>query len=644
MDIEIRHKYCGVDQYLAPVVVKSFPRDVFMKHVREGVQVVFSRSNDILKINRVYANVLEQYLEKYEVSDIVPDESFIEKIRLTLKEDGLINTRGKPYREMTRKKISRFARQVINEYFFPKGLVKRKLLIEVGRQKYERFLKLTKNSQEAIKWFEGNGKVVRALPVYVETGDKDDLSRNGESRIKRILKVADRKLLSVPNATKIQQALLLLKIINKRGFEFVEEDDVGKLEEYCDQRNLKKKQDYLADVATFFANIHDQGFIKSNPFAHVSLKKDAYSSVKNEFFSIEAIDKIKDISTVNRKDKLEVRDRLFALLGYDLAMRLGEILSLKVSDIQNDPDGELFVRLRPEIQKGTKHENVLYFFFDETKELLQYYIQHIRKKFTPQTDLLILAQHGTRLHPHRCRIAFQNLCEKFDLKTFYGKKPSPHCLRHSFATLNIEPLGLSLPLNGIMDRLRHTRSEIAERHYIHDNPYLKKLKHKVYKKRIKRETTSEILDGIPLPDLEYWLSDRLGLDSSITELIRRKHKVAFIKKESAVDKEPDDNKIYIAEDEALKRVKLLDIPVRSLRQYALDNGALRSETNGSIKYGKGFKYREEMIEELTGNWVLSTTVRKKLKLPTRTFYRLIKNEKWRTKQIGKNLYIHRQDY
>ncbi|MCA9407802.1 MAG: hypothetical protein KC733_03870, partial [Candidatus Omnitrophica bacterium] len=328
MDIEIRHKYCGVDQYLAPVVVKSFPRDVFMKHVREGVQVVFSRSNDILKINRVYANVLEQYLEKYEVSDIVPDESFIEKIRLTLKEDGLFNTRGKPYREMTRKKISRFARQVINEYFFPKGLVKRKLLIEVGRQKYERFLKLTKNSQEAIKWFEGNGKVVRALPVYVETGDKDDLSRNGESRIKRILKVADRKLLSVPNATKIQQALLLLKIINKRGFEFVEEDDVGKLEEYCDQRNLKKKSDYLADVATFFANIHDQGFIESNPFAHVSLKKDAYSSVKNEFFSIEAIDKIKDISTVNRKDKLEVRDRLFALLGYDLAMRLGEILSL----------------------------------------------------------------------------------------------------------------------------------------------------------------------------------------------------------------------------------------------------------------------------------------------------------------------------
>ncbi|MCA9399456.1 MAG: hypothetical protein KC618_06890, partial [Candidatus Omnitrophica bacterium] len=292
MDIEIRHKFNDVDRYTKPVVDKPIPKDVFMKHIREGVPRLYSRTDDLLKISRSYANVLEQYLGKYNITGITPDEDFIEQMRLTLLKDGLLNQRGKAYRIMTRKKISRFTRQVINEYFLPKGLVARKLLLESGRQKYERFLRLTKNSQKAIQWFEANGKVVRALPVYVESHDKKNRFGNGDAAIKRIIRVSDRKLLPVPNSIKIQQAMLFLRIIDKKGFEFVRDKDVKKLEDYCDQRNLKKKQDYLADVATFFANIHDQGFIKNNSFSHVSLKKDAYSSVKNEFFSIEAIEKI----------------------------------------------------------------------------------------------------------------------------------------------------------------------------------------------------------------------------------------------------------------------------------------------------------------------------------------------------------------
>jgi len=62
-------------------------------------------------------------------------------------------------------------------------------------------------------------------------------------------------------------------------------------------------------------------------------------------------------------------------------MRLNEFLSLNVSDIQKDADGELYVRVRPEIQKGRKNEDVMYFFFDETKKLLEHYLSKVRKKF-----------------------------------------------------------------------------------------------------------------------------------------------------------------------------------------------------------------------------------------------------------------------
>lgn len=643
MDTKIKHKYCDAVRYRAPVIDKPMSREVFLKHIRRGVEKIFSRTENLLKINGTYAKALETYLYKYDIQEIVTDESFVEKIRLDLLNDGLINQRGSSYRLMTLKKISRFTRQVINEYFYPNKLVKRRLILESTRQKYERFLCLSKEAQDAICWFEENGKVVKTLPVYVEDPSQGGIPGNGNPSIRRIITITDRNLLPVPNATKIQQVLLFLRIIGKDNFKDVVEADVQRLAQYCDKRGLKKKQDYLADVATFFANIHHEGFIKSNPFSQVSLKKNAYSSVKNEFFSVEAIQKLRDISTVDMKNRLDVRDRLFALLGYDLAMRLNEILSLKVSDFEKDSDGELYVRLRSEIQKGRKAENIFYFFFDETKELLEIYLKKYRSKFTPQSDHLILAQHGTPLNSQRCRVAFKNLCERMGITTFYGKQPSPHCLRHSFATLNVEPLGLSLPLNGIMERLRHTRSEIAERHYIHDNPYLKKLKHGAYRKRIKKETSSDLLDRIPLPELEYWLSDRLGLDPSITELIRRKHKIAFLRRDKKVDSKQDERKMYISEQEAIQRLSHLGITELPLRQLALKEGWILEGGNGSLRYSGAHRYEEAFIEELVQNWVSVQSIKEKLGLPNTVFWRKAKRYNWKIKKIGRCSFVRKGD-
>jgi hypothetical protein len=236
---------------------------------------------------------------------------------------------------------------------------------------------------------------------------------------------------------------------------------------------------------------------------------------------------------------------------------------------------------------------------------------------------------------------FKRLCSKLQIKTFYGNVPTPHSLRHSFATLNIEPLGLSLPLSEIMRRLRHTRPEIAERHYIHDNPYLKKLKHTVYRKRIKKQTNADRLTEIPLADLEHWLSDTLQIDSQTIKQIRKNHR--RILSPVSIDTPMEDTMIYISEDDALARVQHLGIPVRALRQYAYQKGATNSG-KGSYKYGQGFKYKEDFINDLAKNWISAQNLRDKLKVSRIKFWRVLKKEKWRIIQIGKNSYIHREDY
>lgn len=631
MYITIKHQYRDASAYASAVVLQPITKTVFMKHIREAVEKLFNRTNVILNNHRMYANVLEHYLNKYEISEIVPNEEFFGKMLERFKHDGVLN--GKEYRWMTRKKVPPFTRHVINEYFFPKGMTQRKIAKEIIKQRYDKFLQLTENSQKAISWFEAHGKRVEALPVYVE--DKDKIGG-----VKTIHRVTKRELLPVTKSGKIDHALRFLHDVKKNGFELATDSDVKKFEDCCIKRGVKQTQDYLAHVASFFINIHDQGFIKHNPFAHTSLQMSG-SAVKEEFISSENMEIFRNLATVDMNSKENVRDRLIVLLAYDLALRINEFLGLEVSDFKKDSNGERYVLLRKEIQKGHKNDEVMYFFFDETKELLEIYLKKIRQQFNPITDHLIISGQGKPLSSQQCSRRFKELCERFKIMTYYGKSPSPHVLRHSFATLNIEPIGLSIPLYEMAQRLRHSRVETTRKNYIHNNPYLKKIKHDVLRKNVKKKTPVDILNGITLPDLEHWLSDTLNLDASIIRTIRGNHKKAF--SDTQVDNKPKDNIMYLTEEEALAKLKPLEIPALALRQYAIKQGFLAEGFQGKCRHGKGFRYVETFVNELAKNWIPVKNLQNKLRMPMRTFQYMVSKERWRTKQIGKYRFIHRDD-
>jgi len=73
-------------------------------------------------------------------------------------------------------------------------------------------------------------------------------------------------------------------------------------------------------------------------------------------------------------------------------------------------------------------------FRDMVSGMLDIYLSKIRKKFLPDSDYLILSRTGGPLNSQHCRKQFKIHCEKLGIKTFYGNVPTPHCLRHSFAT------------------------------------------------------------------------------------------------------------------------------------------------------------------------------------------------------------------
>lgn len=630
MKVETKNRYSDARIYQVPPC-EPIPKDTFIKYLKDGVNFIYGhRTRDIINLKNSQVNILRGYLDFYKIEQIIPDEEFFDLLWKRTKESLKLN--GKIYSEHTRKKIGRSIRMIVNEYLYDKlGILKRKILREVEMQRYERFFKLTSLSQEAIIWFENNGKIVRAIPVIVNGNGSDNLD---ESDIKFVKRITNRLLLTNTNYTKVQMAMLFLRVIGKDGFEKVDKQDVEKFDEYYDNKGIKKKEDYLADVATFFANIKHAGFIKNNPCSHISLKKNSRTT-RMDFIPQAGINKLLDLSTVDSNNRRDVRDRLMALLMYDLAIRIRECLLLKCSDVRVDSDSSVYILLRTETQKGQKPEEVQYLFFDETRKLLKHYIDNVRQKFHPRCDYLFISDYGTRLCDQRYRRNFDKICEKFNIRTFYGNKPTPHCLRHSFATLNVEPIGLALPLYEIKRRTRHSKYETLEFHYVHNNPILNKEKFNKITSRTAKKNFQNVLDEIPLVELEYWLSEKLGLDLKTIRLIRRRHQTIFNHKNIDKDANKDIiNEVYITEEEARKRIDHLKIPLRSLRSYAINN---KFAVNGNGQ----FRYRQDVIDDLAENWVTKQQVMQKLHLARTSLYRTLKESKWRKIRIGHTTILHK---
>ncbi|MFU8784461.1 tyrosine recombinase XerC [Aliidiomarina sp.] len=190
----------------------------------------------------------------------------------------------------------------------------------------------------------------------------------------------------------------------------------------------------LAALRTFFDALVARGELSANPAKVVKAPKSPKRLPKNL-----DIDAILQLLEFPADDPLALRDRAMFELMYSSGLRLAELVSLNVNDIQ--PDRELRVT-----GKGNKTRIVPY-----GKEAAKWLRQWLAERNTwPSSDqpALFLSKQQKRLTPRSVQLRLK----KWGVEQGLFDNLHPHKLRHSFATHMLEA---SSDLRAVQEMLGH---------------------------------------------------------------------------------------------------------------------------------------------------------------------------------------------
>jgi integrase/recombinase XerD len=155
-----------------------------------------------------------------------------------------------------------------------------------------------------------------------------------------------------------------------------------------------------------------------------------------EVMTVEEIDAL--LSEPKSDDFIGARDKAILELLYATGMRVSELCSLKITDLN-----ETFVKVRG---KGRKERIIPV--GRRAIEAIDYYLIHFRNQASESDAPLFISQKGKPIH----RISVWSRIRAYARAARIAKDVSPHTLRHSFATHLLEN-GADLRL--IQDMLGH---------------------------------------------------------------------------------------------------------------------------------------------------------------------------------------------
>ena len=176
----------------------------------------------------------------------------------------------------------------------------------------------------------------------------------------------------------------------------------------------------LSALRTFFKWLLRENYIDSNPMELIpSPKKDRKLPTYLNYEDIEKILEIPDTST-----PLGKRDSVILEMLYSTGIRVGELISIKLSDIRLDQ------HMITVFGKGSKERNVL--FGDIRASKLKLYIESGRRELLKDkhSDFLFLNHHGNPLTERGIEDILNRIIKKGD----FDFSIHPHMLRHTFAT------------------------------------------------------------------------------------------------------------------------------------------------------------------------------------------------------------------
>ncbi|EIQ7476300.1 tyrosine recombinase XerC [Vibrio parahaemolyticus] len=191
----------------------------------------------------------------------------------------------------------------------------------------------------------------------------------------------------------------------------------------------------LSSLRSFFDFLILRGEMSANPAKGVSAPRKKRPLPKNL-----DVDEVNQLLEVNEDDPLAIRDRAMMELMYGAGLRLAELVSVDVRDVQLR-SGELRV-----IGKGDKERKVP--FSGMATEWVGKWLRVRGDLAAPGEPALFVSKLGTRIS-HR---SVQKRMAEWGQKQSVASHINPHKLRHSFATHMLES---SNNLRAVQELLGH---------------------------------------------------------------------------------------------------------------------------------------------------------------------------------------------
>ena len=190
---------------------------------------------------------------------------------------------------------------------------------------------------------------------------------------------------------------------------------------YLDSFNYSKNTiaKKITSARSFYKYLARNNKIKTNPFSLCSLPKKDNLLPKFLYYN-----ELEEMFSSCDDSNLGIRNRCILELLYATGMRVGELVNIKLNDIDLK---EKYIKI---LGKGNK-ERIVYF-GDYAKEYLEKYIYEVRDNLlkNKKSDYLFINNSGTNLSARGVELVIKNIIKETSIKS----NITPHVLRHTFAT------------------------------------------------------------------------------------------------------------------------------------------------------------------------------------------------------------------